>query len=169
MALAGGLGMVAVGAWQHWSGHRAGVAEATEERNAHWEAQLRVLVAEHAKQLAAETAKAKSIEDAWLTQTLKVGEALAKERETNARLRGDLAAAVARTDRMRNQLAAVATGGRTEAEDTVAACRARADALGVVLETALRAHRVCELDAEDLASGLRAMQAAWPRDEVASP
>lgn len=165
LALLSGLGMVGTYFWGESRATRA----VTDERNSHWQGVVAKLHEEHAKQLRAETAKAKAQEDQWLANILTVGEALAKERAANARLRGDLTAAVARADRMRDQLAAAASGGRTEAEDTVGACRARADAFGRVLEEALRAHRTCELDAEDLAGGIRALQAGWPRDTVASP
>lgn len=168
LALLAGLGMVGTYFWGESRATRA----VTDERNLHWQGVVAKLHEEHAKQLRAETAKAKAQEDQWLANILTVGEALAKERAANARLRGDLSAAVARADRMRDQLAAAAAGGVTEAEDSVAACRGRADALGRVLEEALRAHRTCELDAEDLAGGVRALRAGWPResaDAVASP
>lgn len=161
LALLSGLGMVGSYFW----GESRGTQMATDERNSHWQGVLATLQAEHAKRLAAETAKARQQEDLWLANILTVGEALAKERASNARLRGDLSAAVARADRMREQLAAAATGGVPEAQDSVAACRARADAFGRVLEEALRAHRTCELDAEDLAGGVRALQAGWPREQ----
>lgn len=164
LALLSGLGMAGT---FFWADGRATQA-ANDERNSHWQGVVGTLQAEHGKRLAAETAKAKQQEDQWLANILTVGEALAKERAANARLRGDMAAVVARADRMRSQLAAAASGGVTEAEDTAGACRARADAFGRVLEEALRAHRTCELDAEDLAGGVRALQAGWPRDEVAS-
>lgn len=161
LALLSGLGMAGTYFW----GESRGTQAATDERNSHWQGVVAKLQAEATSRLAAETAKAKAQEDQWLANILTVGEALAKERASNARLRGDLSAAVARADRMREQLAAAATGGRPEAEDTVGACRARADALGRVLEEALRSHRTCELDAEDLAGGVRALQAAWPREQ----
>lgn len=160
LALLAGLGMVGTYFW----GESRATKAVTDDRNSHWQGVVAKLREEHAKQLRAETAKAKAQEHQWLANILTVGEALAKERAANARLRGDLSAAVARADRMRDQLAAAAAGGVTEAEDSVAACRGRADALGRVLEEALRAHRTCELDAEDLAGGVRALRAGWPRE-----
>lgn len=161
LALLSGLGMVGTYFWGESRATRA----VTDERNSHWQGVVAKLHEEHAKQLRAETAKAKAQEDQWLANILTVGEALAKERASNARLRGDLTAAVARADRMREQLAAAASGGVTEAEDTVSAARNRAEALGGVLRSALLAHRQCELDAEDLAADVRALRAAWPREQ----
>jgi hypothetical protein len=161
LALLSGLGMVGTYFWGESRATRA----VTDERNSHWQAVVAKLQAEAAARLAAETAKVKQQEDQWLANILTVGEALAKERAANARLRGDLSTAVARADRMRDQLATAATGGVPEAQDSTSACRARADALGRVLGEALRASEQCSLDAEDLAGGVRALRAGWPREQ----
>lgn len=164
LALLSGLGMVGT---YFWADGRATQA-ANDERNSHWQGVVARLHEEHAKQLRAETAKAKAQEDQWLANILTVGEALAKERTRNAALQGGLDAALAR-ERVRSAAAArAATGGRTEAEDTVAAARDRASALGRSLEDALRAHEVCSGELERSRMDTRALLAAWPRDEVAS-
>lgn len=164
LALLSGLGMVGT---YFWADGRATQA-ANDERNSHWQGVVSKLHEEHAKQLRAETAKAKAQEDQWLANILTVGEALAKERAANARLRGDLSAAVARADRVRNATTAAATGGRTEAEDSTAAARDRAAALGRSLGEALLAHEECSGELESARADTRALLAAWPRDEVAS-
>lgn len=165
LALLSGLGMVGT---FFWADGRATQA-ANDERNSHWQGVVGTLQAEHAKRLAAETAKAKQQEDQWLANILTVGEALAKERAANARLRGDMAAVVARADRVRSATASAATGGRTEAEDSTAAARDRAAALGRSLGEALLAHEECSGELESARADTRALLAAWPRDEVALP
>lgn len=93
---------------------------------------------------------------------------LALEQATTRRLRyeRDLAArAAADAGRVRDEaLARAATGGTTEAADTIGACRARADALrralGEVLGGAselLRERGTCSLDLEDAGAGTRAL------------
>lgn len=165
LALLPGLGMVGTYFWGESRATRA----VTDERNSHWQGVVAKLQTEAASRLAAETAKAKAQEDQWLANILTVGEALAKERAANARLRGDLAAVVARADRVRNATATAATGGRTEAEDSTAAARDRAAALGRSLGEALLAHEECSGELESARADTRALLAAWPRDEVALP
>ena len=86
--------------------------------------------------------------------------ALALEQARTRQLRGELDSVRARAadDRMRNAIAAAATGGVPAAQDSVEACRARADALGRGMEQALHAHRVCSLDLEDSAGAVRALE-----------
>ena len=163
VAMAGGLATVLGSALSYWRGHSAGTESATTERNAHWHGVLSKLQAEHASQLQAETAKSAADTTRMARAVHQAQEHLEHERQATARLRGDLAAAVQRHDRLRDALASTATGGRAEADDTVAACRGRADALGRVLGEALQAHERCSLDAEDIASGIRALRDGWPR------
>jgi len=59
-------------------------------------------------------------------------------------------------------LANFATGGRAASEDTVAAARDRARALGDVLGEALREQEELVLAAEDRAADARALLDAWP-------
>lgn len=163
VAMAGGLATVLGSALSYWRGHSAGSESATAERNAHWRGVLDTLQDEHAKQLRAETAKSAEDTNRMARSVHQAQEHLEHERQATARLRGDLAAAVQRHDRMRDALAAAATGGRTEADDSLPACRARADAIGRVLGEALQAHERCSLDAEDLASGVRTLRDGWPQ------
>ncbi len=100
--------------------------------------------------------------------------ALATEQAKISRLRGERDDAVRDRDRVRSAaVAAAASGGVTEAEDTVGACRSRADALGLVVDEALRAHRLCSLDLEEAGAGVRALRRwadaveAGQRDQVA--
>lgn len=83
---------------------------------------------------------------------------LQAERQRQARRVADAVA----TDRVvREQLADVARGPGAD-QDTLAACRSDASALGDVSERALQAHRVCSEAAESEAAGARALLDAWP-------
>jgi septal ring factor EnvC (AmiA/AmiB activator) len=84
---------------------------------------------------------------------------LQAERQKQARrLADDIA-----TDRLvREQIADVARGPGAD-QDSLAACRSDASALGDVSERALQAHRVCVEAAESEAAGARALLDAWPK------
>lgn len=165
VALAGGLATAVGSALAYWRGHAAGAEQAEQQAAAeradaerrHRAEQDRLRADAQAKFDAAVLAAAERY-DRIDTARREAQHALATEQTRIARLRGDLAAAVRDRDRLRDALAGAATGGVTEAEDSTAACRARADALGRVLGEALSAHRQCSLDAEDLAAGLRALR-----------
>ena len=83
---------------------------------------------------------------------------LQNERDLN---RKRAAADAITADRMRDQLNSFASGAPA-GDDTVAACRERAAALGDVLGQALQASRLCTVEAEDLAGDARALLHAWP-------
>ncbi|MCL4695465.1 MAG: hypothetical protein KJ023_00160 [Burkholderiaceae bacterium] len=165
VALAGGVATAVGSALAYWRGHAAGAEQAEQQAAAeradaerrHRAEQDRLRADAQAKFDAALVAAAERY-DRIDTARKEAQHALAIEQSRTARLRGDLAAAVRDRDRLRDALAGAATGGVTEAEDSTAACRARADALGRVLGEALSAHRQCSLDAEDLAAGLRALR-----------
>lgn len=165
VALAGGLATAVGSALAYWRGHAAGAEQAEQQAAAeradaerrHRAEQDRLRADAQARFDAALVAAAERY-DRIDTARREAQHALATEQTRIARLRGDLAAAVRDRDRLRDALAGAATGGVTEAEDSTAACRARADALGRVLGEALSAHRQCSLDAEDLAAGLRALR-----------
>lgn len=167
VALAGGIATAAGSALAYWRGHAAGTDQAEQQAAAeradmerrHRAEQDKLRADAQAKFDAALAAAAERY-DRIDTARKEAQHALAVETARTARLRGDLAAAVRDRDRMRGAIAAAASGGVTEAEDSTGACRARADAIGRVLGEALSAHRQCSLDAEDLAAGVRALR-AW--------
>ncbi len=74
-----------------------------------------------------------------------------------------LAAARAGADRLRNQLAAYASGAGEASGDSLAASNQRAATLGRLLAEALQAGAERAADAEDSADAVRALLAAWPR------
>lgn len=171
VALAGGLATAAAGATGYLKGRAAGYAEAegkaaTERAEIEKAARAREDKLRADAQAAADAA-AREAADRYQRldlERLEAQRALSIEQSRTARLRGDLAAAVRDRDRMRDTIAAAASGGVTEADDTAGACRARADALGRALGEALSAHRVCSLDLEDAAGSARAL-VRW-RDAV---
>lgn len=88
------------------------------------------------------------------------------ERDYHAALtRNDsaLAASRADNDRMRGQLAAYASGGGQASVDTVAACRGRAETLGLLLGTSMREADESAAELESSADAVRALLSAWPR------
>lgn len=174
VALAGGLATAVGSALAYWRGHAAGAEQAEQQAAAeradaerrHRAEQDRLRADAQAKFDAAVLAAAERY-DRIDTARREAQHALATEQTRIARLRGDLAAAVARADSMREQLTLAARGGRAEADDTLPAARARAEAIGLLLEESMRLHRESELDAEDLAASVRAID-RWAREVEAA-
>jgi predicted lipid-binding transport protein (Tim44 family) len=122
------------------------------------------LVSEHRAAVLEANAKADAITESW--RMARQGAERDQERE-RAAVRATLAAVNADRGELRDQLAAAARGGVEAGSDTVAACRDRAAAFGDVLDQALQAHAVCTAEAEELASGVRALRSAWPSGQPA--
>ena len=120
---------------------------------------IRNMVDEHRAALDSANAKTEATEKRW--KLMYEGAIHAQETE-RAAARRQLAAVNDDRGRLREQLAAVASGGVEASVDTVGACRDRASALGDVLDQALHAHAVCTAEAEELAAGVRALRSAWP-------
>jgi hypothetical protein len=97
-----------------------------------------------ARALEAEKAKAENVRIIERVRTVRVADA-----------------ADADLDRLRDDIAHYAVG-LAAAEDSVAAARGRAEALGRLLEASLSAGAACARDAENLATDVRALRAAWP-------
>lgn len=157
--LIGGLGMAAIGSWSYFKGKR--VAEA--ERNAHWLAQIDSLQAQHRAAVEAETARTRAVEEQWRIARQGADHERERERAANA---ARVAAVAADRDRLRDELASAAAGGVAAADDSIGACRDRAEAFGRVLGDVLRGFGRCAAEAEDLAAELRRVRAAWPTGEV---
>lgn len=117
------------------------------------------MVAQHQKAVGEANAKVDTMDEAM--RLLKQGADHARELE-RSRNAATLAAVNADRVRLRDQLADAAAGGVQAADDTVAACRDRAAALGRVLDEALSAHAECTAAAEENATGLRTLQRGWP-------
>lgn len=153
-AIVGGLSLPAV----YLVGYFKGKAAAMKERDAHYKVVIDKLLADARAAVQARDADVKRVHDTITKERDDAQERLARESATVRALRGDLARAGREHDRLRDQLAAAAAGGVAEADDSVAACRARADAFGQLLGEALRTSSACAVDAEDLAAGTRALQ-----------
>lgn len=149
-----GVGISGAGVVGHWKGKRAGIAQ----DKARSDLIILNMVKNAQDDLIAANSRADGI-TAALRQ--KVSESEATIRIERAKV-SSLRASAADAGRLRSELAAYAAGGVKAGDDTLAACRGRADALAVVSEAALSDGSQCASDAEDLASSLRAMQRAWP-------
>ena len=152
--IVGGLSVPVVYLVGHWRGQSAAKAE----RDAHYRSVIDKLLADARAAVQARDADVKRVHDTITKERDDAQERLARESTTVRALRGDLARAGREHDRLRDQLAAAAAGGVAEADDSVTACRARADAIGGVLAEVLRDARACALEAEDLANGSRTLQ-----------
>lgn len=164
--IVGALGFAAVTGLAYWRGDAAGAARATAERNAHWQRIVDKLQADARQAVAAEAQRVQALQEQWRLARQGADHERERERAANA---ARLAAAAADRDRLRDELAAAAAGGVTEAADSVAACRDRAATLGGLLGSALRASEQCAGEAEDVAAELRRVRAAWPRNDEVKP
>ena len=96
----------------------------------------------------------------WQHRLEEVQHAADQERDLNRRR---LAAERAAAGQLRDQLAAYAAGGLQAGDDSLAACRERASALGEsVAGVLLPALARCAGKAEDLATDARQLLGAWP-------
>jgi hypothetical protein len=175
VAMAGGIATAVAGAAGYLKGRASGYAEAegkaaterAEAERAH-HADMGKLRADAAA-AAASAAARDAARVSEIDRARKEGQdALAREQAQTRRLRIERDAALARAAdaaRVRDEaLARAATGGVAEGDDTLGACRARADglgrALGEVLGGAgelLRSHQACSLDLEDASGAARAL------------
>jgi hypothetical protein len=158
-------GALAVGGVTYWhlhavsKAHKAGI----EQDKARSDGVIAQMLLEHTQNVDKANAKVDQIEA--MMQKVKQGaqDALKTANEANAKIRAAFAAVSGERDKLRDDLnRAIVTGGVEASADSVGACRDRADAAGRVLQEALRISAVCSSDAEDLASGVRALQRAWP-------
>ena len=159
--LLSGVGMAASGTWAWFKSKRVTAAE----RNAHWQGVVDTMQRQAQAALAAADARTAAVEEANRLRIRGADRERETERAANA---ARVAAVAADRDRVRDELARAAAGGVEAADDSVVACRARADALGRVLGQALQASAQCATDAEDLAAELRRLRAAWPVSAAAS-
>ena len=185
-ALAAGIGMGGTYFRRREQGIAAGIAKAHKDADAKVQAkdaEMTTLRAEAATRAASAASAAAERESRIDTARKEAQHALALEQAATRRLRSERDAALARAAdaaRVRDEaLARAATGGIAEGDDTVGACRARADglrrALGEVLGGAgelLRSREACSLDLEDASGSARALlrwSAAVEASERAEP
>ena len=158
-------GSLAVSGVTYWHLHavlqakKAGV----EQDKARSDGVIAQMVIEHAQNVDKANAKVDALSETL--QKVKQGaqDALKSANAATAKIRAAFAAVSGERDKLRDDLTrAIVTGGVQASDDSVSACRERADAAGRVLQEALRVSAVCAGDAEDNASGIRALQRAWP-------
>jgi len=144
-------------------GYFRGKAVTAAERNAHWQAMLDRREAQHRAAVEAETARTRAVEEQWRIARQGADHERERERAANA---ARVAAVAADRDRLRDELARAAAGGVAAADDSIGACRDRAEAFGRVLGDVLRGFGRCAAEAEDIAAELRRVRSAWPTGEV---
>lgn len=149
-------GVSVYGAVKYHRGKTEGIAQDRKRSDAI----IAQMLAEASTALAAANAREAALNAHWQAQLKEAQDAATQQLQLNARR---LAAERAASGELRQQLAAYAAGGATESGDSIAACRERAAALGVVVAaTLLPALAECAATAEDHAAGVRALLAAWP-------
>ena len=102
-----------------------------------------------------------SIQSTWMSRYEGAVNDQIHERSANSKILAGLASGVGG---VRSAIDTFATGRDRDAPDTVAACRTDATALGNLLDRALLLAGRRTADAEEHATDLRALRAAWPTD-----
>jgi len=160
--VAGALVVTLVTGW-HLSAvskaHKAGV----EQDRARSDGVIAQMILEHAQNVAKENAKVDAIEA--MMRKVKEGaeNAIKTANQAAANVRAAFVAVRDERDGLRNALVnSISTGGVEASADSVQACRDRAESAGGLLVKALRVSQECAGDAEDLATGVRGLSAAWP-------
>ncbi len=115
-----------------------------------------------AEQRAEDEAEYRRSENAWQRAVQEARDDADRERMDGARR---AAAVAAERDRLRKSIADYADGRRT-AEGAAATCDARAGALGLVLDDALRTAAALAEGAERAAADARVLFYGWPLDTV---
>ena len=100
-------------------------------------------------------------ESAWNNAYQGAMNALLAEQDKTRRFAADLRSARLDAASLRDDIQAFARGGDA-ASDTAAACRDRAEALGVLASEALQSSEACAADGESESAKLRAVLSAWP-------
>lgn len=120
-------------------------------------ANYRAKVAEAAREA---EAKARVDEESMRLRVRGASREIQAEQERTARVRRELAAARTERDGLRDQIGAFARGDPST--DTAAACGQRAEALGALLDEALRAGEESAGDGESCEADKRGLLRAWP-------
>ena len=139
--------------------HKAGI----EQDKARSDGVIAQMLIEHTQNVDKANAKVDQIEA--MMQKVKQGaqDAIKTANAATANIRAAFAAVRDERDGLRNALVnSIATGNVEASADSVQACRDRAESAGGLLVKALRVSQECAGDAEDLATGVRGLSAAWP-------
>lgn len=156
LSAAMGAGLV----WQTLQLASANVARAQAEKETEAAKRGRVEDAVKHERVSRETMQAYRELESALTATIRKAEhAQAVEKAESERVAAGLRA---ERDRLRDDIAAFAAGGRSPTEDTLAACRERAAALGALLEDGLQVQIDLAAAASTHAADVRALRASWP-------
>jgi hypothetical protein len=164
--VAGALVVTLVTGW-HLSAVSSAKKAGIEQDKARSDGVIAQMILEHSQNVAKENAKVEAIEA--MMRKVKEGaeNAIKTANQATANIRAAFAAVRDERDGLRNALVnSIATGGVEASADSVQACRDRAETAGGLLVKALRVSQDCAGDAEDLATGVRGLSAAW--DAVAA-
>ena len=156
MVLVAGLGIAGTGIW-----FKARSVYLKQGR-AEVQAVLDRAVADHNATAAAASDAYRRLEQALNARIQEAQDALFKERAASAKVVAALNRARTERNGLRDQISAYAAGGGSAASDSVAACRDRAQALGTLLDEALRVSEESAGDGESCEAGVRTLLRAWP-------
>lgn len=154
LLIGGAVLVILIGLWA-WGEKRED--DGRREVQAAWDDERATLISAAADA----QAKQRAIEQEFARAHMEAVNAQSKERQRNARVVADLAG---ERDRLRSDIEAYAAGRGPRPGDPPAACDQRAANLGAALDDALRSHEACTSAAVDLATDVRALQQAWPRE-----
>jgi hypothetical protein len=125
-------------------------------------------ISEHNAAAMAASDAYRRLEQALNTRIQEAQDALLKERAASTQVVAALNRARTERNGLRDQINAYAAGSGRAGEDSVAACRDRAQALGSLLDEALRVGEESAGDGEQCEAGVRALLKAWPSATAAS-
>ena len=143
-----------VGLERYYAGKRAGIAKQQAVID---KLKLDMQTVAAAAKLKYEAFQAAMIDK--LTEAYRAGNT---EKQKSKRFELDLARARTERNGLRDQLRDAAAGGRGPTEDSIAACRGRADALAVLLDEGVRVQEEIATGAETCSTDLRTVLRAWP-------
>lgn len=161
--IAGALVVTAVSGY-HLSAISSAKKAGIEQDKKRSDAVINAMIVEHAIKVSEANAKVDAIETAMRLAKEGAERALRAANEANRNIRAAFAVVTGERDQLRDAAAraAIVTGGVQASDDSVAACRDRAERTWLSLEAALRTSRTCAGHAEDASAGVRGLQAAWP-------
>lgn len=125
-------------------------------------------IAEHNAAFAAASDAYRRLEQTLNARIQEAQNALLKERAASTQVVAALNRARTERNGLRDQISAYAAGSGRPGEDSVTACRDRAQALGSLLDEALRVGEESAGDGEQCEAGVRALLKAWPSSSAAS-
>lgn len=165
------VGSLAVSGVTYWHLHAVSQAKKAgiEQDKKRSDGVIAKMVEQHSEALGAANAKADAT--SAMLEKVKQGaqDALKTANAQVAKFRSAFSAIAGERDRLRDDLArAIVTGGVQASDDSVSACRDRADRSAKVLQESLRVSAVCAGDATDEVARGNALYESWLQLERAT-